>query len=199
MIVDVQYDFCEGGSLGVTGSPLIFPVINQLKKNDFFSHVICTKDWHPPGHVSFASTHGKEPFTAIELPTGKQELWPDHCLQGTHGAELSKDLELDGKEVIIHKGFDKNRDSYSGFFEGEKGVELREKLKELQVLEVFVCGLAFDYCVGSTALDAHKFGFKTCIIRDGTKSVAKDSEVAMHKRLADNKITIVTAAEVLAQ
>jgi nicotinamidase/pyrazinamidase len=115
IIVDVQNDFCENGSLAVRGSNEIFPLINTLKKSALFSQVILTMDWHPQSHVSFASTHGREPFTSIEVNGEQQELWPDHCVAHSYGAQLSPLLELSGKEIYIKKGQLEHRDSYSGF------------------------------------------------------------------------------------
>jgi len=149
-------------------------VINALKKLTIFSHVILTHDWHPQGHVSFASTHGKKLFTSIDINGKKQELWPEHCVAHTKGAELSPLLERSNNEICIKKGEQKGLDSYSGFYIGhDQKVELKEILSHWETKEVYVCGLAFDFCVGQTAIDAAAFGFKTFIITDATKSVSK--------------------------
>lgn len=183
IIVDTQNDFCEGGSLAVANSTEIFPIINRLKKSSAFSHVILTQDWHPKGHVSFASTHHLQPFTTINIQGKNQELWPDHCVSGTYGAELSPLLEVKETDVIVKKGIFVNFDSYSGFFNDGKEVYLQKKLEEFDTDEVVVCGLAFDFCVGSTALDAKKLGYKVTVIKEATKSVSPQTEEIMKKKL----------------
>lgn len=193
IIVDVQNDFCEGGSLEVPQSGEIFKFINQLKSNKgFFNHVLLTKDWHPETHVSFASRHEKEPFTNIEVDGKIQELWPDHCVANTYGAQLSPLLEIEPTDFVIQKGNELDFDSYSGFFEGRRGVELRDKLKDLNIKEVYVCGLAFDYCVGSTALDAQKYGFDTYVIQEATRPVTKETADIMERKLIQNNVKLVS-------
>jgi nicotinamidase/pyrazinamidase len=194
IIVDAQNDFCEGGSLGVSGSNDIFKYINTLKKDkNLFSHVILTKDWHPQKHVSFADTHEREPFTTIEINGKKQELWPVHCVAGSNGAQLSALLSLDNTEYVINKGIEIDVDSYSGFYSDKDGkVELRDKLLEFKAKEVYCVGLAFDFCVGSTAIDSKAFGFETFVIREGTKSVAQETALIMEEKLKLNKIPIIS-------
>ena len=140
LVVDVQNCFIPGGSLAVPGGDEIVPLINQLAKR--FDHVVLTQDWHTPGHISFASTHGKKPFEVIDLPYGKQVLWPDHCVQGTDGAALSKDLSIPQTELVIRKGFHKDVDSYSAFTEadGKTTTGLAAYLKARGIKRVFVAG-----------------------------------------------------------
>merc|ERR1712110_82115 len=186
MIVDMQNDFCEGGSLAVGGSLEIIPVINQLRENQKFDHIVKTRDWHAQDHVSFGSNHpGKELFSLIKVEeTGQdQVMWPDHCVQGSFGAEYHKDLVHKDTDIEVLKGQVKMVESYSGFGGNGEETGLTQKLKDLNVSKVYCCGLAFDYCVGSTAEDSAKNGFETYIISDATKSVAKESEGKMQERI----------------
>ena len=164
LVIDVQNCFLPGGSLAVKEGDQVVPVINKIAKS--FANVVMTQDWHTPGHVSFASVHaGKKPFETIDLAYGKQVLWPDHCVQGTDGAGLSKDLAIPQAELIIRKGFHKDVDSYSAFTEadGNTTTGLAAYLKARKVERVFVAGLATDFCVAWTALDARKADRKSVV------------------------------------
>ena len=176
IIVDVQQDFCSGGALAVPGGELIVPQVNALQKK--FDLVVLTQDWHPPNHQSFISQHpGKKIFDQIILQGINQTLWPDHCIQGSSGADFHPDLMTDGVAAIFRKGMDKNMDSYSGFFENDhkKNTGLSGYLKDLKVKEIYVCGLAGDYCVFFTAKDAILEGFKTYVVIDAIQSLDEDT------------------------
>ena len=172
IVVDVQNDFLPGGALAVPEGDAVISPINGLIGR--FSHVILTQDWHTPGHVSFASSHrGKKPFEMISLAYGEQVLWPDHCVQGTSGAALASALKADKAELIVRKGYHPQVDSYSGFIEadGRTPTGLGGTLKERSFARVFVCGLATDYCVAWTAMDARKQGFETFVIEDACRGI----------------------------
>ena len=172
IVVDVQNDFCPGGKLAVTGGDEIVPLINQLASTH--THVVLTQDWHPAGHSSFASQHhSKAPFTQIEMPYGPQTLWPDHCIIGSHGAELHKGLDVPHAELIIRKGFRKSIDSYSAFFENDHKTPtgLGGYLRERGFKKVTLVGLAFDYCVRYSAEDAKYLGFETEVIESATRAI----------------------------
>ncbi|MCC7049340.1 MAG: bifunctional nicotinamidase/pyrazinamidase [Alphaproteobacteria bacterium] len=179
IVVDVQNCFTPGGSLAVKQGDEIVPVINKIAKG--FENVVLTQDWHTPGHVSFASAHpGKKPFEQIKLPYGQQTLWPDHCVQGTDGAALNKDLSIPQAQLVIRKGFHKDVDSYSAFKEADRKTStgLAEYLKGRGISRVFVCGLATDFCVAWTALDARKAGFQTYVIEDACRGIDLNGSVA---------------------
>ena len=198
IIVDPQNDFCEGGPLEVKGSNGIFPAINALKTHPQFSHVFISQDWHPANHVSFASTHkDKLPFTAISVGGKQQELWPDHCVAGSSGAAFSPLLNLSENDIVVRKGIYAHVDSYSAFFFDQREVFLRRRLEELNIEEVFVCGLAFDFCVGSTALDARKYGLKVSVVKEATRSTSKETEKEMQQRLFESQVKLVTLQEAL--
>lgn len=172
ILVDIQPDFLPGGALAIAGGDGIIPVVNSLMP--LFPLVVATQDWHPQGHRSFASAHeGKKPFEVIYLNGLQQVLWPDHCVQGTPGAELSNAIHLNKVEAIFRKGMDSGIDSYSGFYDNgyRKATGLAGYLKARAVDRVFVVGLAADFCVYYTALDALKEGFETVIIEDATKPI----------------------------
>ncbi|MGO9360569.1 MAG: bifunctional nicotinamidase/pyrazinamidase [Xanthobacteraceae bacterium] len=172
IVVDVQNCFLPGGSLAVKDGDQVIPVINRLAKS--FANVVMTQDWHTPGHISFASSHaGKKPFETIDLPYGKQVLWPDHCVQGTDGAALSNALSIPQAELVIRKGYHKDVDSYSAFTEadGKTTTGLAAYLKAHKIKRVFVTGLATDFCVAWTAMDARKAGFETYIIEDACRGI----------------------------
>ena len=183
LVVDVQNCFIPGGSLAVPGGDEIVPLINQLAKR--FDHVVLTQDWHTPGHISFASTHGKKPFEVIDLPYGKQVLWPDHCVQGTSGADLSKDLQIPHAELIIRKGYRQNMDSYSAFYEadGKTPTGLTGYLRTRDLKRVFLVGLATDFCVAWSAIDARKGGFDAIVIEDACRGI--DAGGSLAKAWAD--------------
>ena len=172
ILVDIQNDFLPAGALAVEGSDTILPVVNKIQAK--FDLVVATQDWHPANHKSFASNHsGCKPFDEITLHGLKQILWPDHCIQGSRGAEFSAELNQDTIEAIFRKGTDVEIDSYSGFFDNghRKTTALADYLKGKAVKEVFLCGLAGDICVYYTALDAVKEGFKTTLVLDGCKAL----------------------------
>ena len=172
IIVDIQNDFLEGGSLTVPNGNEVIPVINRIQKD--FDLVIATQDWHPCNHKSFAAEHpGKKEFEVIDLNGLRQVLWPVHCVQGSFGAEFHKDLKMNSAEAIFRKGMDTEIDSYSGFFDNgkRKDTGLFGYLKDRKVSEVYVCGLAADYCVYFTANDALDLGFQTTIIEEATKPI----------------------------
>jgi nicotinamidase/pyrazinamidase len=179
LVIDVQNCFLPGGSLAVKEGEQVVPVINRIAKA--FVNVVMTQDWHTPGHISFASVHaGKKPFETIDLPYGKQVLWPDHCVQGTDGASLSKDLSIPQAELIIRKGFHKDVDSYSAFLEADKktATGLAGYLKERGLGRVFVVGLATDFCVAWTAMDARGAGFETFVIEDAARGIDNRGSLA---------------------
>lgn len=179
IVVDVQNCFIPGGSLAVKDGDQIVPVINKLAKG--FRHVVMTQDWHTPDHVSFASQHaGKKPFEMIDLPYGKQVLWPDHCVQGTDSAALSKDLAIPHAGLVIRKGFRKDVDSYSAFTEadGKTTTGLAAYLKARDIQKVFLAGLATDFCVAWSAVDARKAGFETYVIEDACRGIDTQGSLA---------------------
>jgi nicotinamidase/pyrazinamidase len=172
LIIDMQLDFMPGGPLAVQDGDVIIPGINALAAK--FDHVILTQDWHPAGHISFASTHGKQPFTdTVEAPYGTQTLWPDHCLQGSRGAEIHPDLAIPHTELILRKGFRQNIDSYSAFTEndGVTPTGLAGYLRERGLKRLFFAGLAYDFCVGFSALAAAKLGFEALVLEDLSRAV----------------------------
>lgn len=184
LIIDVQNCFLPGGSLAVKDGDKVVPVINALAKK--FAHVVMTQDWHTPGHVSFASSHGgKKPFETTDVAYGKQVLWPDHCVMGTDGAALSKDLTIPNAELILRKGYNKDVDSYSAFTEadGKTTTGLAGYLKARKLQRVFVVGLATDFCVAWSALDARKAGFETYVIEDACRGI--DTQGSLAKAWSD--------------
>lgn len=172
LIVDVQNDFCSGGALAIPGSNEVVPAVNQLARR--FRHVILTQDWHPPGHISFASSHaGRMPFDMIDLAYGRQELWPDHCVQGTRGADFHEDLWVPHAELILRKGYRAEIDSYSAFFENDGATPsgLAGYLRERGLTRVFLAGLAFDFCVRFSAEDAKRNGFDAFVVEDACRAI----------------------------
>jgi nicotinamidase/pyrazinamidase len=172
IVVDVQNSFLPGGSLAVPRGNQVVPVINDLAKR--FANVVLTQDWHPAGHRSFASSHpGKKPFDKITLDYGEQILWPDHCVQGTEGAHLCRDLDLAHAQLVLRKGYHMNVDSYSAFIEadGKTTTGLGGYLRERGIDSVYVCGLATDFCVAWTALDARNLGFAAVVIDDACRAI----------------------------
>ncbi|WP_181306321.1 bifunctional nicotinamidase/pyrazinamidase [Rufibacter sp. XAAS-G3-1] len=172
LLIDIQNDFIPGGALAVPEGEAILPIVNALQPH--FDVVVATQDWHPAHHKSFASQHtGKEVFDTTQLNGLEQVLWPDHCLQGTAGAEFSPQLEMNRVEAIFRKGTDPQIDSYSGFYDNGhlKSTALAEYLKGKDVTDVYLVGLAADFCVAFTALDALQEGFKTYFIEDATRAI----------------------------
>ena len=171
IITDVQHDFMPGGALGVPGGNEIIPVINRLLPE--FDHVIATQDWHPPHHISFASTHGKKVGEKIVVDGVEQILWPDHCVQNTHGAELANGLEKKRIEAIFHKGSDRKVDSYSAFFDNarKRKTGLADHLKKRGAKDVYFVGVATDYCVLYSVLDSLELGFNTWVIQEACRGI----------------------------
>ena len=172
IVVDVQNDFCSGGALAVPDGDAVVAPLNQLMAR--FPIVVGTQDWHPAGHGSFASSHvGKAPFDQIDLAYGAQTLWPDHCVQGTAGAAFHKDLDADRFEMVVRKGFNPDVDSYSAFQENDRRTVtgLAGYLKERGVARVFLGGLAGDYCVYYSAMDAKAAGFETAFLEDCVRDI----------------------------
>ena len=178
IVVDVQNGFTPYGNLAVANSDQIIPLINQLATQ--FKNVVLTQDWHPQHHISFAENHpNHQAYEVIDLPYGKQVLWPTHCVQGTHDAELHPDLQIAHAQLIIRKGFHANIDSYSAFMEADQQTTtgLAGYLKERQIDSVYVVGIATDFCVAWTAMDARKFGFQTYVIEDACKGIDLDGSL----------------------
>ena len=198
IVVDVQNCFIDGGTLPVKGGAQVVPVINKLAAS--FQNIVVTQDWHTPGHASFASTHaGKKPFETTAMPYGTQVLWPDHCVQGSDDANLHKDLELPTASLIIRKGFNKGVDSYSAFVEadGKTMTGLAGYLKERGIDTVFVTGLATDFCVAWTAMDARKLGFTTYVIEDATRAIdLNGSLAAAWKQMTDAGVKRIQAGDI---
>ena len=172
IIVDVQNDFCPGGSLPVPEGEKVVPVINKLRSK--FDFVIATKDWHPKNHASFASNNpGKKPGDVIELHGKPQILWPDHCVQETRGSDFKNGLDIRSNDIVIVKGTDPQIDSYSGFFDNEKKskTELGDILKNKKVDMIYIAGIATDYCVKATALDGLSLGYMVFVIEDAVRGV----------------------------
>ena len=172
LVIDVQNDFCPGGALAIKEGDAVVPIINGLGRR--FDHVILTQDWHPKGHISFASSHpGEQPFTVTSAPYGKQALWPEHCLQQSHGAELHRALDLPHAELILRKGFRCEIDSYSAFLENDHATPtgLAGYLRERGLKRLFLCGLAYDFCVRYSAIDGNALGFECIVIEDATRAV----------------------------
>ena len=172
IVVDVQNDFCAGGNLAVADGDAVVPVINRLARG--FQSVVLTQDWHPAGHISFASSHaGKKPFETVTLGYGTQVLWPDHCIQGTRGAEFHAGLDVRQAQMIVRKGYRAGVDSYSGFLEADRKTPtgLGGYVRERGLTEAFVVGLATDFCVAWTALDARRFCLDVSVIEDACRGI----------------------------
>jgi nicotinamidase/pyrazinamidase len=198
IIVDIQNDFTSGGTLEVPGGEMVVPVINQLAQR--FDLVVATQDWHPTGHKSFASNHpGRKAFETIILDGLNQVLWPDHCVQGSRGAEFHPELKMDAVEAIFRKGMDVRIDSYSGFYDNghKKTTGLAGYLKSRQISSVYVCGLAGDYCVFFTARDAIREGFNTFLIEDATRSINTADFEKAKKEITESGGKIITYSDVL--
>ncbi len=200
IIVDVQNDFCPGGALAVREGNQIVPLINELQKQ--FDLVVATQDWHPKDHLSFASNHNKKVGDSVSLDGLKQILWPDHCVQGSKGAEFVANLNMEKVARVFQKGVDRRIDSYSGFFDNghRKATGMGDYLKAKGVNEVFVVGIATDYCVKFTALDAAGLGFKTTFIRDACRGVdLQDGDVvAAIDQMQKKGVRIIDAANLIA-
>ena len=172
LIIDVQSDFCSGGKLAVADGDAVVPVINRLAKR--FQHVALTQDWHPSSHSSFATSHpGSAPFDIVSMPYGKQTLWPDHCVQGTPGAAFHSQLETERAELVIRKGFRREIDSYSAFYENDRRTPtgLAGYVRECGLQRIFLVGLATDFCVYYSAVDARRLGFAAVLIETGCRAI----------------------------
>lgn len=172
IVVDLQNDFCPGGALAVPRGDEVVPIANRLAEN--FRNVVLTQDWHPVGHLSFASTHpGRSPYDTIAAPYGPQVLWPDHCVQGTAGAAFHSQLSTERAELCIRKGFRSEIDSYSAFYENDRRTPtgLAGYLRERGLTRIFLAGLATDYCVHYSAVDARRLGFETVVIESGCRAI----------------------------
>ena len=179
IIVDVQNDFCPGGALAVPDGDAVVPIINRLARG--FTHVVLTQDWHPPGHISFASSHkGKKPFDVVAMPYGQQVLWPDHCVQGSHGAEFHSALDVPHAQAIVRKGYRAGVDSYSGFLEADRTTPtgLSGYVRERGLTEAFVVGLATDFCVAWTAIDARRSGLDVAVIEEACRGLDTGGSLA---------------------
>ena len=198
LVVDVQNDFCPGGALAVERGDEVVPIINRVGQQ--FEHVVLTQDWHPPEHISFASTHpGCKPYETAEASYGLQALWPDHCVQGTQGAELHSDLELPHAQLIVRKGFRRHIDSYSAFLENDHitPTGLAGHLRERGLKRIFVCGLAYDFCVRHSAIDGIALDFKAVVIEDACRSVDLPGSVAAtDKALYEAGIQRISARDI---
>jgi nicotinamidase/pyrazinamidase len=175
IVVDVQNDFCPGGALAVKDGHAVIPIIHRIAPR--FEHIVLTQDWHPRGHCSFASSYpGKKPLETVELAGGEQRLWPDHCVQGTPGAELHPALRLDRAELILRKGFRREIDSYSALFENDHVTPtgLAGYCRERGLTRMCFVGLAYDFCVGFSAIDARTVGFEAVVIRDACRAIDVD-------------------------
>ena len=190
LVIDMQLDFLPGGSLAVSGGDQIIPGINALATR--FEHVILTQDWHPEGHISFASTHNLKPFTdTVDAPSGKQALWPDHCIQGSAGAQLHPELDIPHTELILRKGFRRSIDSYSAFTEndGTTPTGLAGYLRERNLQRLFFTGVAYDFCVGFSAIAAAKLGFESIVLDDLTRAVGLPGTIdTTNKAFAEAKV-----------
>jgi nicotinamidase/pyrazinamidase len=186
LVVDVQNDFCPGGNLAVPHGHEVVPLINRLAPR--FAHVVLTQDWHPAGHLSFASTHpARKPYEKIELSYGSQILWPDHCVQETQGALLHPDLHVPHAQLLLRKGFNREIDSYSAFQENDRrtATGLAGYLRERGLARVFLAGLAFDFCVRYSAEDAKQQGFEAVVIEDACRAIDVEGSLnATRERLA---------------
>jgi nicotinamidase/pyrazinamidase len=200
IVIDVQNDFCPGGTLAVPrGDEVIEPIHRTAQ---LIEHVVLTQDWHTAHHASFAASHfGKKPFETIELAYGAQTLWPAHCVQGTRGAEFHPGLKLTRAELILRKGFREGIDSYSAFFENDRttATGLAGYLNERGLKRVFLAGLAYDYCVGFSALDARRLGLEAIVLRDACRAIDLDgSAAAMEKDLARAGVRVAETAQLAA-
>lgn len=197
LVVDIQNDFLPRGALAVPDGDAVVPVINGLARR--FTNVILTQDWHPPGHISFASRHGREPFSTIELPYGRQVLWPDHCMQGSFGAQFANGLEIPHAQAVIRKGFHAHTDSYSAFLEADRRTPtgLAGLLRERGFRRVVLAGLATDFCVAWSALDATAAGFEAVVVEDACRAIDTGGSLqAARDAFRDAKIAMVGSAAI---
>jgi len=193
IVVDVQNDFCTGGALAVPGGEKVVPAINRIAEK--FENVVLTQDWHPEDHVSFASNHPhRRPYDTIELSYGPQVLWPDHCVQGSNGADFHGTLQTNRASLVLRKGIHRDIDSYSAFYENDHKTStgLAGYLRERGLMTLFFVGLAFDFCVRFSAEDARKAGFEAVVIEEACRGIDLDGSVAAaHRSLKSVGIPIV--------
>jgi nicotinamidase/pyrazinamidase len=199
LVIDLQNDFMPGGALAVADGDAVVPIVNQLTRR--FPNVVLTQDWHPAGHASFASSHaGANAFETISLDYGEQALWPDHCVQGSRGAELHQDLAIDRAMLILRKGWNRSVDSYSAFFEADpsRPTGLTGYFREKAIRRLYLCGLATDFCVAWSALDARRMGFETFVVEDACRAIdLNNSLAAAWMRMDDSDVRRIKAAELL--
>lgn len=200
LILDVQNDFCPGGALAVTGGDQVVPVINRIQP--VFDTVIGTRDWHPPNHVSFAATHpGASIYEVISIDGLAQVLWPVHCVSGTRGADFHPDLDTQRFRLILHKGMSPRLDSYSAFMENDKktATGLDGYLRRLDIKNLFLCGLATDYCVFYSALDAVSSGFNVVLVVDACRGVdiPEGNVASALERMKASGVTLISSSELL--
>ena len=197
LVIDVQNDFMPGGALPVTDGDAVIPIINALVQK--FDHVILTQDWHPTAHISFSTTHAKQPYETIEAPYGPQTLWPEHSLQHTEGAAFHPGLSIPHAELILRKGFRRHIDSYSAFLENDHitPTGLAGYLRERGLKRLFLCGLAYDFCVRYSAIDGKHVGFETIVIEDATRPVNLPGSIEeTNAAFAHNQICRSNTAEI---
>lgn len=196
IVTDVQNDFCPGGALAVAEGDAVIEVIHRIAP--LFKHLLLIQDWHPAGHSSFATSHpGKMPFEQIELSYGLQTLWPEHCIQNSKGAEFHPELHLPQAELILRKGFNQQIDSYSAFFENDRTTPtgLAGYLEERDLTRVFFAGLAYDYCVGYSALDARRLGLPAFVLRDACRAIDLNGSVAkIEAEFARTGVSVIDSA-----
>ena len=195
IVIDVQNDFCSAGALPVPGGEEIVPLVNRLAQR--FDHILLTQDWHPPHHASFASSHpGKVPFDTLAFDYGEQTLWPDHCVQGTTGAAFHPELLVDRAELVVRKGFRKNIDSYSAFYENDHRTStgLAGYLRDRGFRRAFFCGLATDFCVAWSARDARRLGLKSTVVLDACRAIdAAGSLAASMAAMSSAGVAMITS------
>jgi nicotinamidase/pyrazinamidase len=198
VVVDIQNDFCPGGALSVADGDAVIDPVHRVAGT--FQHVILTQDWHPANHASFATNHrGKKPYETIVLDYGEQRLWPMHCVQGSRGADFHPALHLPQAELILRKGFHANIDSYSAFFENDRTTPtgLASYLRERGLKRVFLAGLAYDYCVAYSALDARRQGLAAVVIRDACRAINLDGSIASAEAaFVKAGVTVIESGEI---
>lgn len=198
VVVDVQNDFCPGGALAVPDGDQVVPVINRLARR--FAQVILTQDWHPAGHASFASQHpGHKPYDTVAMPYGAQILWPDHCVQGTRGAAFRDDLDIPHAQLILRKGYHRDIDSYSAFFENDRKTPtgLAGYLNERGLTDIYLVGLAFDFCVRYSAEDGRRQGLTVTVIEDACRGIDVDGSVVATRQALSAMNVVLVAADTL--
>lgn len=198
VVVDVQNDFCPGGALAVPDGDQVVPVINRLARR--FAQVILTQDWHPAGHASFASQHpGHKPYDTVAMPYGAQILWPDHCVQSTRGAAFRDDLDIPHAQLILRKGYHRDIDSYSAFFENDRKTPtgLAGYLNERGLTDIYLVGLAFDFCVRYSAEDGRRQGLTVTVIEDACRGIDVDGSVVATRQALSAMNVVLVAADTL--